>query len=37
MQKLADGLLFDCPDHPRLIAVVEDSRVTDLWAEQDSG
>ena len=36
MQKLADGLLFDCPDHPRLIAVVEDSRVTDLWAEQDS-
>ena len=34
--KLADGLLFDYPDHPRLIAVVEDSRVTDLWAEQDA-
>ena len=36
MHKLADGLLFDCPDNPRLIAVLEDNRVIDLWAEQDS-
>ena len=36
MQNLADGLLFDCLDNPRLIVVVEDNRVTDLWAEQDS-
>ena len=37
MHMLANGLFFDCLDHPRLIAAVYDNRLIDLWAEQHSG
>lgn len=36
MQQLTDGLLFDCLDDPRLIAVVEDGQLVDLWCEDTS-
>lgn len=36
MQQLTDGLLFDCLDDPRLIAVVEGGQLVDLWGQDTS-